>query len=239
MKGRKQNDNLGQDPLLSLTDINGRPMKPYTFSASLVEDVRRMANRLSRAGRVPERLAITSALRQEGVTTVSRLFATVLANDLAAQVCLVDLNWWWPAPSQEPEASNQGLAGVLAGTANLGEVMVATGLSNLALLPAGTLSEMRRHSMARSEELQRCIDDLSREFDYLVLDIPAILATSDAVPLASLAQDACLVVQQGATHFDDVQLALAEISHMNVAGVVLNRAIYKTPRSLMRLISSS
>ncbi len=237
MKRLKRTPDIKPDQALSLTNIAGAPER--TFPSGMIDDLRRMVSRLAGHGQLPERLAVTSALREEGVTTIACGLATLLANDLAAQVCLIDLNWWWPAPSILHTAANEGVAGVLAGSVTLEEVLAPTGLPNLTVLPAGATSEVQRPIIARSAALRELMDELSQRFNYLVLDVPAILASNDAIPLASLAPTCCLVIRQGVTRVSDVQLALDEISHLTIAGVILNKTKLKTPQALLRLISTS
>jgi len=77
---------------------------------------------------------------------------------------------------------------------------------------------------------------LSAQFDYLVLDIPAIKLTSDAIPLAAHGSAACLVVRQGVTPIADAQRALDDVQQLNMLGVVMNRVRVQTPRVILGLI---
>lgn len=169
---------------------------------------------------------------------ISRALAATLAYDLAARVCLVELNWWWPSSAFLSTPHNPGLAGLI-GYSSLDEALAPTGWPNLAYLPSGRVSRVDRPVVARSESLRTTISELGQQFDHLVLDIPAILATNDAVVLAGLSQSSCLVIRHGATHAGDVQRALDDIEHLNIAGVVLNKTIVKTPRFLTSLFPSA
>jgi len=140
------------------------------------------------------RLSMVSALRGEGVTFSSLAMATTLSHDFSQRVCYVDLNWWWPAPQMTVlKQLSQGIAGILNNNAELEDVLVRTGFTNLCLLPAGQLPPEQRPIVARSFALKQVVMQLSDKFDTLVLDIPAILATSDAMPLAAQGET-CLVV---------------------------------------------
>jgi Mrp family chromosome partitioning ATPase len=99
------------------------------------------------------------------------------------------------------------------------------------------LARQDRPVYSRSQALQMLIHELGSRFDYLILDVPAILATNDAVPLASLGSACCMVVRQGATGISDVEQALDEIDHLTVLGVVLNRVKMSTPPGLVKLVS--
>jgi Mrp family chromosome partitioning ATPase len=56
-----------------------------------------------------------------------------------------------------------------------------------------------------------------------------VLSSSDAVALASLGSACCVVVQQGVTPINSVRLALDEIKHLPMLGVVLNQVRINTP----------
>jgi Mrp family chromosome partitioning ATPase len=133
-------------------------------------------------------------------------------------------------------AGPAGLAAVLMEYMSLDEALVQTAMPNLALLPAGDLTLAQRPAMARSDALKACINQLSRRFDHIVLDIPAILATSDAIALASLGTSCCIVVRQGVTPVSSVRRALDDVKHLPMLGVILNQANTKLPRWVRALV---
>lgn len=221
---------------LSLSWPNSDGTAGESFPGEVIEGLRHMVTRMRRQRIFPARLAVAAALRGEGVSTIARALAVTLAHDLGARVCLVDLNWNWPSPAVMTESENGGLAAVLSGEATLDDVLAPTGWSNLAYLPAGTIPAATRPVLARSERLHDTIDQLNWRYEHLVLDVPALLATNDAVPLVSLATSVCLVIHQGATTVNDVRKALGEIEHLSVAGTILNRTTFKTPQHLMKFV---
>lgn len=219
---------------LTLADPNHQPW--MHFSSDVIDNLRQMMTRINSRGEIPSRLALVSALPGEGVTYIARALASVMANDLAARVCLVDLNWWSPASPPISPPRNNGLVSVVTGKRRLDEIFVRTSLPNLTIVPAGNLERAERPVMARSNVLTSGIDVLSKYFDHLILDIPAIRATNDAVPLATLADGVCIVMRQGVTPVQSVKLAIDEIQHLNIMGVVMNRIELTTPNRLLRLI---
>ena len=226
---------------MSLVVTNTDDTAVLNVPAEAVGNVRQMITRIMRGEQLPRRLAILSSLRGEGVTYIAQSVATVIANDLSVNVCLVDLNWWsvtdWSTKfGYEEQEGAGGLAGVLKDEIALDEAILPTGWSNLFILPSGQLAGIERPVMARSEELKTVLDELYGRFDYLVFDIPAILSTSDAVPLASLADASCLVIHQGVTSIDDVKSALDEIDHLTILGTVLNNEEVATPSFIVKLI---
>jgi Mrp family chromosome partitioning ATPase len=222
---------------LTLPGAAGEPVA--TYPGEVIDPLRRMLTHLGKKNALPRRIAMVAALRGEGVTYLSQALAATMANDMTARICVIDLNWWWPAQKDFFQDENGGLAAVLAGEKSLDGVLVPSGWPNLFFIPAGQTAPEQRHSVARSQALRDVVDSLDASFDHLIFDIPAILATSDAVTLASLAAHCCLVIRQGVTPGEDVRRALDEIDHLSILGVVMNQVQFKTPRSILKLIPQS
>lgn len=231
----KKKDSVQEKPFVELS-IAGN--ERVTFPDEVVENMRYLLTRLTRENPLPPRVSIVSAIRGEGVTYVSRALGATLSNDLGAKICIVDLNWWHSSTTSCIGPENGGLAAVLAGEAALEDILVDTGWPNLSLIPAGTIAIQNRPALARSPALKKTLEKLNHRFDHLILDIPAILSTVDAVPLASLGASCVLVIHQGATWMEDVKLALDKIDHLTILGAVLNKAKLKTPPSLVKILSA-
>lgn len=221
-------------PPLTIATQDGDPL--MAFAPEAVESLRHMMTRLGLKEALPTRLVLTSALRQEGVTYTARALAATLANDLLNKVCLVEMNWWWPSADIAHQTRNGGLAAVVLGETTLDQAVVATDHPNLALLPAGQMPMVNRPIAARSTALRETIEELSRHFDHLILDVPAVLATSDALALAVLGGACCLVVRQGVTSVEKVRAALDDVQNLPILGVVMNRVQIATPASLLKFV---
>lgn len=212
---------------------DGTPMLSYP--AGTIDQLCQMMTRIGREADIPDRIAFVSALREEGVTYTARATGLVLANAFERTVCVVGLNWWWPADLL-PAGNQGGIAGVLTGETELDDAIVPTGIESLHFLPAGKMPRQDRPVLARSQQLRDIIEELSTRYDQLILDIPAILAIGESVPLASLSNGCCLVLRQGVTATDDVREALDEIDHLPMLGVVMNKNATSTPNWLVKLI---
>jgi Mrp family chromosome partitioning ATPase len=205
-----------------------------TFPVEVMDALRYFVARVTRQQLFPQRLALLAAMRQEGVTYLSRGLALTLAHDLQARVCAVELNWWWP--SDVPPDLHAGLAAVLDRRARLADVLWHTADADLSILPAGTLARGTRTQFAQRPVLAETLDELSRQFDFLVLDVPALSATSDAIALAGLAMAGCLVVSQDTTPPESARQALDDVSHLPMLGVLLNRVQHRTPAWVLKYI---
>lgn len=198
--------------------------------------VRRLVARLEAVerGAMPQIVAITSTLSGEGVTFVSRSLGAVLANDLGKSVVVVELDWALPS---DPSESHVGLAQVLSGGSTLDSALVRTGIPGLRLLPAGSTSVSQRPLLARCEALGETIAELRSRFKHIVLDLPAVLATSDALTLATHADAVALVVQQGVTSEPQIKRALSELEHLTVLGVIINQWSSRIPSRILAALS--
>jgi Mrp family chromosome partitioning ATPase len=228
--------NKDRDEGLHLVIPTGDGVPIMNVPADVVSALRHMMTRLTHRSSFPARLALVAAQRGEGVTYLARSLGATMAHDLAASICVVELNWWWPAPLPERGVNTEGLAGVLSGQTTLDDALLFTTRPNLALLPAGHMNHVDRPAAARSGALRQTLKELSGRFDHLILDVPAILATSDAIPLASLADGCCLIIRQNVTSTENVRLALDDVQHMPMLGVVMNQAQTAIPAWLLKYI---
>jgi Mrp family chromosome partitioning ATPase len=213
-----------------------------TFPAEVIESMRRTLSRLITQKTLPSRLSLVASLRQEGTTYLTRAMATTIAKDMGVTVCVVELNWWHPDQSLFLQSENEtpggppGLAGVLTEAIKLEAAILHTNHPNLDILPAGRMPIADRPVLARSTHLKEIMYQLSEQYEYLILDIPAISSTNDAVPLASLGDACCLVIHQGVTPVEKVRSALDEIDHLAVLGVIMNKVHIATPSLFLNLI---
>lgn len=219
---------------LAVTAADGTQL--MVCANDVVDRLRYMVSRINRVEPFPARLSLVASLRGEGVTYISRALAATMARDLERTVCAVELNWWWPASPFPGYDTDRSLAAVLAGQTSLSQALVQTAQPNLALLPAGLIPAAERSTVARSSQLQDVIVTLNEQFDHLILDIPAILATNDAIPLASLGTAACFVVHQGATSIETARVALDDVDHIRLLGAVMNQVTLTTPSTLLKFI---
>jgi Mrp family chromosome partitioning ATPase len=222
-------------PSLVVPKENNLPALSY--SGVMVDSLRQLISRLGKKKGLPKRLALVAALRQEGVSYLSQGLAATIANDLGLRVCLVELNYWWPDLKFKESDPNCSLAGILEGKKPIQKAVLTTGWPNFNILPAGEIPRHVRPKISNSDEIKHVVTELGQMYDHLILDIPAILATTDSVALASLSSSACLVIHQGITHVEDVHQALEEVEHLKIDGVILNLSRYAVPMKLLRALA--
>ena len=180
---------------------------------------------------MPTRLGVTSSLHGEGVTSISRSIAALIAFDWRVSTCWVDLNWWKAdVPQHESMLFDTTIAQVVEGVANAADLAVPTSIPGLSMVAAGQVPTSSRARLSKSEALSRIVADLSRQFDYVVFDLPPVLTSSDAVTLAGLVDAFLLVVRHRSTSSVQVRASLQTLAPTPCFGTVLNNARSHVPR---------
>lgn len=184
---------------------------------------------------LPGSVAMTSALRGEGVTYITRSLASVIAYDTDRTVVVVDTNWTDP---KEGDDAPLGLADMVERGADVDDVLVPMSNPHLCIVPAGAVPVARRPHVVGSDRLADTLDELSKRFDHMLLDLAPVLASSQAMSLSQYAESFVFVVRQGATAANQVEAALEEMRGSHALGVVLNRFESSIPRRLRRFVGT-
>ena len=126
MKTERKNREFEESLPLILTSVTGQPLR--SFPGEVIENLRSLVTRIGKKGEFPARLSLVAALRGEGVTYTTQALAAILANDLSAKVCLIDLNWWWTSSTPLVASDSPGVAAVLKGCSKPGRYHRSHGL---------------------------------------------------------------------------------------------------------------
>jgi Mrp family chromosome partitioning ATPase len=223
---------------LVLADPAGRAI--HVAAPAVVESLRRMVGRtrLSDSGGLPQLLGVTSTVSGEGVSFMCRSLALVLVHDTLSRVCLVDLNWNTPSTWLGPQSPDIGAADVIRGSVSLETALMDTSDQRLSILPAGVATLADRPALANGPELEEILLELRTQFDHVLLDLPAIGSSSEAFALAGRAQSVVMVVSAGVCRAAQVQAVLADLGHISVLGVIINRTTTRTPRFIRHRIQA-
>ena len=181
-------------------------------------------NRVDRPRRV---VGFTSAVPNEGKTTIAASFALLVAQG-GARVVLVDADLRNPSLSRAlaPNAKC-GILEVISGKASLEQVMWKDASTNMAFLPAFIPFRLANSSeILASDHALRLIERLSQSYDYVVIDLSPLVPVVDVRATGRLVDAYVLVVEWGRTKIPMVERALAEAPgvYENLLGVLLNKA---------------
>jgi capsular exopolysaccharide synthesis family protein len=169
-------------------------------------------------------LLLSSALPDEGKSFASANLALSLSLRDDTRVLLIDADMRWPrlhlllgAPA-EP-----GLSNLLAGTAAESDVMQSGPIEDLVFLPGGIRMTNAAELLANGK-LPVLLSRFANEFDWIIIDSPALMPVSDGILLSAMCDASLLVVQAGKTPLDAASWAVNELRRKRLLGVLLNCA---------------
>ena len=179
---------------------------------------------LSSFGAPPKVILITSAMPQEGKTTISANSALVLAQR-GSRVLLVDADLRRPGLEKLFGLRSQGgLSTLISGSDKVEDVVRPfPGVPNLWILPAGPIPPQPAELLG-STVMKDHIAHWRDEFDHVIIDTPPCLSVTDAVLLSPEVDRVILVARAGQTTKPALRRACDLLLQVNarVMGIVLN-----------------
>jgi capsular exopolysaccharide synthesis family protein len=175
--------------------------------------------------RTLKRVVITSSVPGEGKTTTASNLAVTFAQQ-GLRVLLVDCDLRKPAVHRLFDLhSEPGFTQLVLGFAKPEEAIRGTSVKGLFILPAGTLPPNPAELLG-GERVREFFENVSADFDILLIDTSPIMAASDAAILASHSDGVLLVVRAGFADRNAVQLAGQQLASVGarVIGAVFNDA---------------
>ncbi len=180
---------------------------------------------------------ITSAEVGEGKTVTCLNLAFVLAELPERRTVVVDCDIRKTKVAALLRAKNSpGMADLLRSTTTLAEVIQPTAYPNLFLIPAGQAKQDEVGELMGRPELDEIVNELRRQYDYILFDTPPVNTVSDAGMLGGIAGQALLVVRMNKTPRESVDRAirLLHAANVKIAGIVLSHQEYYIPSYLYR-----
>jgi protein-tyrosine kinase len=192
---------------------------------------------MSGSPHLPQMIAVVSASKGEGVTTVSQSLAHVLASERGTKVCWIDVSGSGDLPPALGRGSLAELPGV--GT-TLHEVRSDRALDKpdpaaIRLVPAGDAPRGRPGRSARGgAELDDLLNSLAAEYRHIIFDTPPLLSRVDSIGFLRHAEAYLLVAKQGSTTLKQVRTIAEELQPIPSLGAILNNHRTRTPRFVRR-----
>lgn len=202
----------------------------YNLHSSTGESYRQIRTNLQyvRVDHPPKVMVITSSVGGEGKTTTAINLAIVLAQS-GQRVVLVEADLRRPRVTRYMRlVGGAGLTNVLAGNADLLELLQPYGDGKLTVLAAGP-HPPNPSELLGSELMGSLLSELRRHSDYVIIDAPPLLPVTDAAVLAVLADGAVIVTRYGKTKREQLRAAAASLHSIDaqLIGTVLNRIAVK------------
>jgi Mrp family chromosome partitioning ATPase len=171
-------------------------------------------------------LAVTSPGPGEGKTLTTLNLAMNIAKDRSSDVFVIDLDMRNPSVCRYLGVTPPvEIISYFEGSIAPADVLFSIGVENLALA-GGTTSSSRASelvSSGRLEELLTYIGGVAFN-PIIILDLPPLLVTDEALMVAPRVDATALVVAEGRTRRDSLERAKQLLADFPFAGIVMNRS---------------
>ena len=215
-KRMKQSDVAQAVSLFTLVDKSSPVSERY-------RTIRTNIQFASSADRQIKTLVITSSGTGEGKSTTAANLAVVFANS-GQSVLLVDADMRKATVHKTFILNNGvGLSNVLSTDMNVSDAVQRSVVPNLYVMTSGPKSP-NPSELLGSTRMDQLVRELRADYDFVIFDMPPIVAVTDAQVVASKADGTMLVVRENVTRKDSLQKAreLLSMVNANVLGAVFN-----------------
>ena len=210
--------------------------EPAGFRAEQVRGLRNRLVAMNPDGE-PTTLVVTSAVRGEGKTLAALNLAMAFAELEWQKVVVVDADLRRPSCERYLNLNPApGFTDVLLGGATVDQVLRPAGYRNLQLIGAGTRVGNPAEVLGASR-IDGLLHQLKERFQYIVIDTPPVLPTTDAGVLSARADGTLVVVRLEQSQKSQTRDAVRQIQEMggNVLGTFVTGVRGADPESDRRL----
>lgn len=176
-------------------------------------------------GKPPKTILITSAVPNEGKTTVTSNLAVTMAL-AGARVLLADCDLRRGGVSELFKLpSTPGLSEALRGKLHWRDAVQETSTRNLDLLARGDVFD-QTSEMLLSKTAEEMLREMGEEYDYVIFDSAPVLVADDTASFAPKLDSVLFVVRMSSTmaRLSGKALDLLYERQVNIGGVILNRS---------------
>ncbi len=194
----------------------------YTFEESV--DSLRVGLTLAPELHDVQALVVTSAISQEGKTSLVSSLAISLARGTNESILVID------ADTRAPDlhevfgvALQPGLVEVLEGSRSLEEAIVADPVHGIHVLPAGEL-RMSPHQLLRNGIFASLLEKLRTKYRYIIIDTPPVLLASETLVVARASDGVLICTMRDFSREDQLRTAREKLvsAGVRLLGAVIN-----------------
>jgi capsular exopolysaccharide synthesis family protein len=176
-------------------------------------------------------IQITSSVPGEGKTTLAIAFARLLAKSGKKVVLLDgDLRRATLGNKFQIAATCKGLTDLLMSTnKNIAEYGFKDDETEVFIIPKGQAEYVNASDVFSSNRMQVLVASLKRNFDYIIIDTPPLMAVSDARIIAQLVDKTVFVIKWDKTPLKVIRAAIQQLQNgrAHLAGCVLQQVNLK------------
>ena len=170
-------------------------------------------------------VGVTSSMRGEGKSTTAINLSYVLA-EKGSRVIIIDGDLRIPSVAKKLQIpSKPGVTNLLMNKSSDVEAFKSDLLDNWYIVPAGDIPP-NPSELLGSNRMQKLIEALKEQFDYIVIDLPPVNIVSDALSISPFISGMIVVVREEYTEKKELTRCMRQLSLSNVKvlGCVLNEA---------------
>lgn len=177
----------------------------------------------SGAGKTLKTIVFTSAIPGEGKSTTVANLAIAMGQD-DKKILLIDSDMRRPVIHRRFSLLNRGLSNCFAEDLPLKEVIQADVFPNLDIVTSGPIPPNPAELLG-SKKMEALLQEAAETYDYVFLDMPPVLAVTDAALMSSRVDGTVIILGSGDISPDEGKQAkeLLEKVHANILGVILNK----------------
>ena len=200
---------------------------PYS---SLNEEFRKLKTeliKLTKGDTFKNTVQITSAVPHEGKSLTALNLAISLAQEYDHTVLLIDADFRRPSIHTYLEIEKKkGFSDCLLGEAEIGEVIIPTGIGRLSVITSGREVPNPAELFA-SQKTAALISDIKNRYHdrFIIFDSPPVLPFAEARTLAHLVDGVLFVVKEQLASQKNVKEAISALKGCGLLGIVYNDAI--------------
>ncbi|MDD5233221.1 MAG: polysaccharide biosynthesis tyrosine autokinase [Syntrophales bacterium] len=212
---------------------------PHSTLAESYRSLRTNLNFACREGDI-KTIVFTSATPREGKTTTVVNLAITTAQ-AGVKVLLVEADLRRPVISglfgidQTPGLTDvllgnyefkkavRTIEDIMMGRLNVDDILETPGIDNLNIIPSGTIP-LNPSELINSKTLNDFVEWARAEYDVVLIDLPPVLAATDAAILSSKVDGIVLVYRVGRISRNALKRAKAQLDNVkaNILGIILN-----------------
>ena len=228
----------GMDPIRELepppnvTPVGSR----LKIEAAELEEITKLVQRvfLMPGGESPHTVLFSGAESGNGCSWVCARVAEVLASQVTGSVCLVDANLRNPGLNEQFAVENHhGLTDALQQGEPIRTFAKLLSCPRLWLVTSGSESE-DGPTLLSSDRMRFRINELRSQFDYVLIDTPAVSSYNDAAVLGSSTDGLVMVLKANSSRRESARTAIQDLRNakVRVLGAVLNQRTFPIPQAI-------
>ena len=179
-------------------------------------------NILFSTDKASKQLVVTSAGPGEGKTSTAVNICEVMAT-AGDKVLLIDADMRRPRIHKIFDLDNVGLSNYLTGNAEIEDIIHKSDTETMSIIPAGPIPP-NPVELLNSPRLAELLKTVNSKFDRIIIDMPPVVAVTDAAILARQSDSVIFVVHGGKAHRDIVKRGVEDLNKIgaHISGVILS-----------------